>query len=589
MRRAGSDTRERRRRELATNAPSTPARADRLLATTAAIVAGAAIACVSFAVRPAGPLGWSYDVLFLWLLLAAAAGRALLGSLPPLDKTGPALLGRAAAYVVPLVAFSAALPYLHSLSVGFLSDDFGLARAAHEAAGPADVIRFRPYVLFYRPLSELVWWTGVQLWGGAALGYHLLNLAIHILNSLLVCSLAARLAGNRYAAFTAGLIFAVHPIHVEPVVWAACLPDLLSAGLSLLSLLMLESYLRARSRRGRGLSLFAALAAFGLALFSKESSAALPGVVVLRLVLASNSVTRRRALGVGGCYAVVLMMYLAWRMTVLGRIGGSDVPITLWNTLFPLAPLRSIALFFFPINRLVVLDTVEPVLLGAMVVLMAAGLLWAVRGLGYVPSGRLWLYLGYVVVMSAPVWIMASTISAENMEGSRLAYLPTVGLAWLFGDICAGRRAAGRAGLPVPAAIVIAAAVLTAWYVVPWKEADVVARDVVRAGRRLVVELPAHEQPPVLYVRGLPDGHRGAQIFRNGFEAALNKAGGRAVLVRTVAPRKHPSDIPAEVLDLSQLLPGEYEVAWRDESGEMLVLRAGGSPTSDIDTRDMHP
>ena len=589
MRRAASDTGEGRRSELATNALSAPARADRRIAGTAAIVATAAIACVTFAVKPTGPLGWSYDVLFLWVLLAAAAGRGLLGSRPVAGKIAPTLLRQSAAYAVPLVAFSAALPYLHSLSVGFLSDDFGLVKAAQQAAGPADVIRFRPYVLFYRPLSELVWWAGVQLWGGAPLGYHVLNLVIHILNSLLVCALAARLAGNRHAAYMAGLIFAVHPIHVEPVVWAACLPDLLSAGLSLLSLLMLESYLRARGRRGRALSLSAALAAFGLALFSKESSAALPGVVIFRLALASNTVTRRRALGVGGGYVAVLVAFLAWRLTVLGEIGGSDVPITLWNTLFPLAPVRSFGLFFLPINRLLVLDTVGPALLGAMVLLMAAGVLWAVRGLGYVPSARLWLYLGYVVVMSAPVWIMGSTISAENMEGSRLAYLPTVGLAWLFGDICAGRRAAGRSGLPVPAAIVIIAAALTAWYVVPWKEADALARDVLTAGRRVVAELPAGQRPPVLYVRGLPDGHRGAQIFRNGFKAALNEVADRPVLVRTVAPRKYRSDIPAEVLDLSQLLPGEYEVAWRDESQEMIVLRAGGPPTSDMNTGDVHP
>ncbi|UCC68242.1 MAG: hypothetical protein JSV79_14230, partial [Armatimonadota bacterium] len=505
---------------------------------------------------------------------AIGAGRALLGFQKPSQEVPHPRFPLSTLHLWPALATAAALPYLHGLTIGFLSDDFGLVRAAIEAESAADVIRLHPYVLFYRPLSELLWWAGAKLWGAAPLGYHVLHLALHAANSVLVSALAARLLGSRIAAATAGLLFALHPIHVEPVIWAACQPDLLATAFALLSLLLLEAHLAATARPAQGLWLLAALTAFGLSMFSKESSLALPGVVVLRLALMSPVPSRRRTVGIGAAYAVVLIAFLGWRFSALGKIGGYKVSFIFWNTVFPSAPLRQLGAFFFPIHRPLLLDTGGLALLAAALLLMLAGLIWCIRGLAHVPARRLWFYLGYLAIISSPVWFIGNTIAAD-MENSRLAYLPTVALAWLFGDICAGRHAGKQFNFFPPAAMLLAAAALTGWYVVPWKQADALAQDVLAAGRKLVSELPPAEQPPLLFVRGLPDIHRGAQVFRSGFEPALRTAAERPLLIRTVARHAGSASVAAEAFQFSSLLPNEYEVAWRGDTKTMEIVRSG--------------
>jgi len=68
--------------------------------------------------------------------------------------------------------------------------------------------------------------------------YHTTNLLLHIANSMLVCTIIQRLTGNRLSGFIAGLLFGIHPLHVESVAWITERKDVLysffflSAGLS---------------------------------------------------------------------------------------------------------------------------------------------------------------------------------------------------------------------------------------------------------------------------------------------------------------------------------------------------------------------
>ena len=75
----------------------------------------------------------------------------------------------------------------------------------------------------YRPLVSMTyavqWWldgADAQIDESDAWKYHLVNVLLHAAVSALVAELARRLAGVR-AAWVAGLLFAAHPIHVEPV------------------------------------------------------------------------------------------------------------------------------------------------------------------------------------------------------------------------------------------------------------------------------------------------------------------------------------------------------------------------------------
>ncbi len=79
----------------------------------------------------------------------------------------------------------------------------------------------------YRPLSFLSFSVLYQLVGANASYYHLLNILIHLINVFLVYYLTFLLLKRREAAIIVTALFAIHPLHVESVVWVSALNDVL--------------------------------------------------------------------------------------------------------------------------------------------------------------------------------------------------------------------------------------------------------------------------------------------------------------------------------------------------------------------------
>ena len=127
----------------------------------------------------------------------------------------------------------------------------------------------------YYPLTHSGFWIQHRLWGAHPLGYHLVNVALHAANALLVLLLLRRLRipGAELAAF----VFALHPVMVESVAWITELKNTLS-GLFYLSAALV--YLRFdRSRRSDSYAL--AFFLFFLGLCSKTVTASLPGALLV--------------------------------------------------------------------------------------------------------------------------------------------------------------------------------------------------------------------------------------------------------------------------------------------------------------------
>jgi hypothetical protein len=76
----------------------------------------------------------------------------------------------------------------------------------------------------------------VELFGLQPVAHHLMSVAIHLANALLVFELFRFTTGALWRSAFVAAVFAVHPLHVESVAWVAERKDVLSALFSLLTL-----------------------------------------------------------------------------------------------------------------------------------------------------------------------------------------------------------------------------------------------------------------------------------------------------------------------------------------------------------------
>ncbi len=127
----------------------------------------------------------------------------------------------------------------------------------------------------YYPVVHTAFWVQHQLWGDTTLGYHLVNILLHATSAWLVVLILLRLGVP--GAWLAGLIFAVHPVHVESVAWISELKNTLSGTFALTAVYTWLSY-RETERAG----LYAlTLLVFALALLSKSVTATVPAVLLV--------------------------------------------------------------------------------------------------------------------------------------------------------------------------------------------------------------------------------------------------------------------------------------------------------------------
>jgi tetratricopeptide (TPR) repeat protein len=98
------------------------------------------------------------------------------------------------------------------------------------------------YAEFWHPLTWLSLMFDYQLHGLNAGGYHLTNLILHILSTLLLFWLFNRMTGTIWRSAFIAAFFALHPLHVESVVWIAERKDVLSVFFWMLTLCLYVYY-----------------------------------------------------------------------------------------------------------------------------------------------------------------------------------------------------------------------------------------------------------------------------------------------------------------------------------------------------------
>ncbi len=331
----------------------------------------------------------------------------------------------------------------------------------------------------WHPLTWLSHMLDVQLFGLAPGAHHLMSVALHAASAVLLFLLLLRITARPWRSLAVAALFALHPLHVESVAWAAERKDVLSGLLFHLTLLAYVAHVR---RPGPG-RYAATLLSFAAGLLAKPMLVTLPIVMLLldfwplerwrperageppapprrrwarllvekvpflALSLASSGATIY-AQHQGGSIAGLASASLGLRLAnALGALGGY-VEKALWpHDLAVLYPLRTTV-------------DVGRVIAGLIVLLaIAAAAVGVRRTRPYLAVGGLWFLVTLVPVIGLV------QVGAQSMA-DRYTYLPLTGLfiaaVWGAADLLGGARR-GRLALGAAAGAVLAAAAALTW------------------------------------------------------------------------------------------------------------------------------
>jgi hypothetical protein len=200
--------------------------------------------------------------------------------------------------VIAAVVFAAFIP---ALNAAFVYDDLKniVENSQYRGLGLTQ-LRWMFTTLHsgnYQPLSWVTLGLDYALWGKEPGGYHLTNLIVHCANAVLVYWLVlvllrirARSFGStpapvtgqaRLGAAFAALLFAVHPLRAESVVWVTERRDVLSSLFLLITVLVYLNAHGAGTSRRTSRWMIAALVAYTLSLLSRAMGMTLPLILLV--------------------------------------------------------------------------------------------------------------------------------------------------------------------------------------------------------------------------------------------------------------------------------------------------------------------
>lgn len=202
------------------------------------------------------------------------------GPIPEPASSGVSFLEKAGLPELLLV-LSAAAVYTLSVQNGFVFFDDDKAILYNRALQNPSFAKFfaGQNLGMYAPFTWMAYGLGSIVSGQEAWGYHALGLLLHAFNAVLVFTLFHRMTGHRWAAFFAALLFAVHPMQVEAVSWAAALSTVLFSSFYLLSLVAYLKWLQHDAVATRWL--VTSLLCFAAACLAKSAAVTLPLVLIV--------------------------------------------------------------------------------------------------------------------------------------------------------------------------------------------------------------------------------------------------------------------------------------------------------------------
>ena len=430
-----------------------------------------------------------------------------------------------------------------------------------ESAGEAVALAFGTTLnANWIPLTTLSLQLDRALWGERAAGFLLGNVALHAAAAVALFFALVRLTGaTGRSAFVAG-VFALHPLHVESVAWAAARKDPLSGLFFGLGLLAYARYVEAPGA-ARYLGVLACQA---LSLLAKPVAVSFPFVLLLLdawpLGRLENPARRRRALveklpllvlsaaagvvtllvqGDAGAMRQAARIPLATRVLNAMDATGAYLVDAVWPS--------GLAVFYpHPLDAL---PQGRALAWGALLAGVTALALWQRRSRPWLAVGWLW----FLVTLAPTLGLVQVGVQAR---ADRYTYLPLVGLAVAVAWEAVQRFGATLRALAAAAAVALAALGAAAWVQVGhWRDAVALhthavavtplnfmehhrlARALLEQGRLVEAEYHFRRSAEIEPRRADPSVGQGDALLRQGnvdeaigaYRAALEREPGHAV------------------------------------------------------------
>jgi protein O-mannosyl-transferase len=328
----------------------------------------------------------------------------------------------------------------------------------------------------WHPLTWLSHMLDVQLFGLHPAGHHYMNLAWHTLNTLLLFGLLRYATGRMWASAFAAAIFAVHPLHVESVAWAAERKDVLS---TFFWLATTWAYLR-YARQPAASRYLLVLALFGVGLLAKPMLVTLPVILLLLDYWPLERLTRQNVLRVAGEKMPMLLMaaassvltVLAQRSAIVELASASVATrftnavhsycVYLWQTVWPVG----LSAFYPHPQRPVYPQAAAGLLLLGTITAIC---LWLSRSRKYLITGWLW----YVVTLIPVIGLVQV---GDQGHADRYTYIPLIGIfimvAWGIADAVAARPQL-RPVVAAGGVVIVGIASLLTWFQVGYWKNDI--------------------------------------------------------------------------------------------------------------------
>ncbi len=349
----------------------------------------------------------------------------------------------------------------------------------------------------WHPLTWISHMLDCELYGLNPKGHHLTNVLFHMANAILLFVVLRWMTGAIWRSGLVAALFALHPLHVESVAWAAERKDVLSTFFWMLTMVAYVHYVN----RPGGKRYLLVLITFSLGLMAKPMLVTLPFVLLLLDYWPLNRFNPRAVPGsvedqplgfrssgddkspilkavmektplflmsLFSCVVTVMAQQEAGAISTLEIVpfklrmanGLVSVVAYMGKMIWP----QDLAVFYpHPVSDLQIW---KPVVAGLFLLILSTVALWVAQRCRYVLVGWLW-YLGTLVPVIGLVQV------GEQAMADRYTYVPLIGLfivvVWGFADLVKGWRSR-RWVVSVSAAVMVLALMAGSWLqVTHWK------------------------------------------------------------------------------------------------------------------------